>query len=121
MDRLLPAAVCSQSRIDVLCEHVSVHLQIADDICTPPAIAAAEEAEVEHAAAARMSDGVDLVEFDGDQSCEEGLVGIVDDAAALHDVCRFFEESLGCPANIVRVRAVVCVKDASVVCWHGVD
>ena len=62
-----------------------------------------------------MGDGVDLVELDGDQPREEGLVGVVYDATTLHNVRLFFEEAFGRPADVVRVRAVVCIEDAGVV------
>ena len=119
MDCLLATAVCSKRRIDVLSKHVSVHLQLADDIRTPPTIAATEETEAKHAAATRVCDGVDLIELDRDHAGEERLVCVVDDAAALHDVGLLFQETLGCPADVVRVRAVIGVEDAGVVSWSG--
>lgn len=98
-----------------------MHLQITDDICAPPAIAATEEPELKHTATTWMSNGIDLIELDSDESGEEGFVGIVDDAATLYDVRLFFEKALGCPANVVRVRTVVGVENASIVCRLGVD
>lgn len=120
---VLAAAISPQCRVDVLSKHAAVHLQVADDISTPPAVAAAEKSELEHAAATRMSDGIDLVEFDGDQASEERFVCVVHDATPLHDVHFFFllEETFGRPADIVRMRAVVSVEDAGVVCRLGSD
>ena len=62
-----------------------------------------------------MSNRVDLVKLDGNHAREEGLVGVVYDTAALHNVCLFLEEAFGRPADVVRMRAGVCVEDASVV------
>lgn len=123
MHGILATAVSSQCRVDVLSKHAAVHLQVADDISAPPAVTAAEEAELEHAAATRMSDGIDLVKLDGDQPSEERLVCVVHDATPLYDVYLFFlfEKSLSCPADVVWVRAVVCIEDSGVVCWLGVD
>jgi hypothetical protein len=121
VDGFHATAVCSQRRVDVFSEHITVHLQIAYDIRTPPTIAATEEAELKHAATARVSDGIDLVELDGYHLGVERLVGVVDDTSALYDVWLFCEEALGCPADVVRVRAVICVEDAGEVRWFGVE
>ena len=96
-----------------------MHLQPADDIRTPPTIAATEQTEAKHAAATRVGNGIDLIEFDSDHAGKEGLVRVVDDAAALHDVRFLFQETLSCPADVVRVRAVICVEDASVISGPG--
>jgi hypothetical protein len=112
---LLATAVCSQCRVDVLGQHVAVHLEVADNIRAPPAIAAAEQSELEHPASAWVCNGVDLVKLDGDQPRKEGLVCVVYDTAALHDVRLFLEEAFGRPSDVVRVWAVVCVEDAGVV------
>jgi hypothetical protein len=117
MNGFLAAAVRSQCRVDIFCEHVAVHLQLADHIRPPPAVAATEEAELKHPATARMSDGIDFVELNGYHLGVEGFVGVVDDATALHDVWLFGKEALGCPADVVRVRAVIGVEDAGEVCW----
>jgi len=61
-----------------------------------------------------VCNGVDLIELDSDHAGKERLVGVVDDAAALHDVGFLFQETLSCPADVVRVRAVIGVEDAGV-------
>jgi hypothetical protein len=66
-----------------------------------------------------VCDGVDLIKLDGDQTRKPGFVCIVDDTAALYNVCLFFEEALGCPADIVRVGTVIGVEYARVVCRLG--
>lgn len=116
MNCLLAAAICAKCRVDILSEHVSVHLQLADDICTPPAIATAEETEAKHAAATGVCNCVDLIELDSDHAGKERLVRVVDDAATLHDIGLLFQETLSCPADILRVRAVIGVEDAGVIC-----
>lgn len=68
MNGLPPAAVRSQCRVDVFGEHVSVHLQVANDIRTPPAIAATEQAKPEQAATAWVGNGVDFVELNSDHA-----------------------------------------------------
>ena len=93
-----------------------MHLQLADDIGTPPTIAATEQTEAKHAAATGVCDSVDLIELDSDHAGQERLVRVVDDAATLHDIGLLFQETLGCPADIVRVRAVIGVEDAGVIC-----
>ena len=119
MDSFLAAAIRSQRRVDILCEHVAVHLQVADDICAPPAVAATEQAEAKHAATTWVGDGVNLVELDSDQAGEERLVGVVDDAATLHDVGLFFEEAFGCPADVVRMGTVIGIENTGEVCLVG--
>ena len=108
-------AVCSQCRVDVLSQHVAVHLEVADDIRAPPAVAAAEQSKLEHPASAWVCNRVDLVKLNGNHARKEGFVGVVYDTAALHDVCLLLEEAFGRPADVVRMRAVVCVEDSSVV------
>jgi hypothetical protein len=98
---------------------VSMHLQLADNIRTPPAVAATEQTEAKHTAATWVCDGVDLIELDGDHAGEERLICVVDDAATLHDVGLLFQETLGCPADIVRVGTVIGVEDTGVVSWPG--
>ena len=120
MNCFLSTTICAQCRVDVLSKHVSMHLQLADDIRAPPTIAATEETEAEHAAATRVCDGIDLVELDSDHAGKERLVCVVDDAAALHDIRLLFQKTLGRPADVVRVRTVIGVEDAGEVCWLGV-
>jgi hypothetical protein len=121
MNGFLAAAVRSQCRVDIFCEHVAMHLQLADDIRPPPAIATTEEAELKHPATARVSDGIDFVELDGYHLSVERFVGVVDDATSLNDVWLLCEEALGCPADVVRVRAVISVEDAGEVCWFSFE
>ena len=99
---------------------MSVHLQLADDIRTPPTVAATEETEAKHAAATWVCNRIDLIELDSDHAGKERLIRIVHDAATLHDIGLLFQETLGRPANIVRVGTVVVVEDAGEVCWLGV-
>jgi hypothetical protein len=121
VDGFHAAAVRSQRRINVFSEHITIHLQIAYDFRTPPSITATEEAELKHAATARMSNGIDFVKLNGYHLGVEGLVGVVDDTSALYDVWLFCEEALGCPANVMGMRAVICVEDAGEVRWFGVE
>lgn len=93
-----------------------MHLQLADNICTPPAIATAEETEAKHAAATGVCDCIDLIEFDSDYAGKERLVRVVDNAATLHDIRLLFQETLSCPADVVRMRAVISVEDAGIIC-----
>ena len=90
VDCLLATTVCSKCRINVLSKHMSVHLQLADDIRTPPTIAATEETEAKHAAATRVCNCIDLIELDCDHAGKERLVCVVDDAAALHNIRLLF-------------------------------
>lgn len=114
MHRLLAFAVGTQSGVDVFGKHVAVHLVLAKKWCFPVSIAAAKEPEAKHPAAAWVRDGVDLVELDGDHLGVEAFVGVVDDAASLDNVDGLVcEESLSCPSRVVRMRAVVAVKDSN--------
>ena len=63
-----------------------------------------------------MCNCVDLIELSSDHAGKERLVCVVNDAATLYDVRLLFQETLGCPADVVRVRAVVGVEDAAEVC-----
>lgn len=120
MDSGLATAVRSQCRVDILRKHVPMHLEVVYHVRSPPTVAAAEEPELKHAAATWMGNSVDLVELDSDQPCEDRFVGIVHNAATLHNVWLIFEKALGCPANVMRVGTVVGIEDAGEVCWCSV-
>lgn len=114
MDGFLAFTIGTQSGVNVLGKHVAVHLVLAKKWCFPVPVAPAEETEAEHPAAARVRDGVDLVELDGDHLGVEAFVGVVDNAASLDDVDTFVcEEALSCPARVMWMGTVVAVKDAN--------
>ena len=79
-------AVGAKSRVNVLAKHVTVHLVRAQQVGLPVSIRSTEETETEKTGSSRMRDGVDFVKLDCDHLREPVLVGVVDDAASLHDV-----------------------------------
>ena len=102
----------AQGRVNVLGQHAGVHAHGAQQGRAPVAVGAREQAEPPHGGAARVRDGVDLVELDGDERGEPRVARVEDDAAALHHVdAPVRAQPLGRPARRVRVHVVVAVVD----------
>lgn len=115
VDSLLAASTSAKGRVDIFGEHVSMHLEVTNDIRPPPSVATAEESKLKHAAATRVGNSIYLVKLDGDHARQKGLIGVVDNATALDNARLLFQKSLGRPAHVVRMWTVVRGEDADIV------
>jgi len=114
VDSSLALTVSSQGRIDILAEHVTVHLVTTEQFGFPVTVASTEETKGEETRTTRMRHSVNLVELESDHTGEEGLLGIVDNTSALDNIdSRVGNETFSSPTSVVRMREMVAIEDSN--------